>query len=33
MSGAWDTVIQKKKSPEQALNDAATAAAKALSRG
>ncbi len=33
MASAWDTVIQKKKSPQQALNDAATAANKALSRG
>ncbi|MFI6600024.1 ABC transporter substrate-binding protein [Nonomuraea sp. NPDC050536] len=33
MADAWDTVIQKKKSPQQALNDAATAATQALSRG
>ncbi|MDF5758320.1 sugar ABC transporter substrate-binding protein [Spongiactinospora sp. TRM90649] len=33
MANAWDTVIQKKKSPEQALNEAATAATQALSRG
>ncbi|NUR84610.1 MAG: sugar ABC transporter substrate-binding protein [Nonomuraea sp.] len=33
MADAWDTVIQKKKSPQQALNEAATAATQALSRG
>lgn len=31
MADAWDSVVQKKKSPEQALNDAADASTKALS--
>lgn len=31
MADAWDSVIQKKKAPEQALNEAADAATKALS--
>lgn len=31
MADAWDAVIQKKKSPEQAINDAATESTKTLS--